>query len=333
MTISFKEQADHERGFSALWDRHVPPDFNVYRETFYKIGRKGRATMLVGVVATIAAFLFFGRFGPAIFLFPIVAVAAFFFTLRSYAPLFRAQKEMSEKFLTALNEHFSDRVVPLKRRSAMQDIFDELADEGMAPRDPAIIGASYGAIDSEFVFFNATVKRETTSMTRDENDQPNNRTFTYQHFLVVQMRLDTNCSTPIRVTPDSKLGNMFTKLTKDWSRVEMDNAAFEKNFEVYCDDVGVAKAVFTEAVQGAFASMREYYSRNRPRLKGKLRIHCLIKAEHMTLIFDDLDDVSGAKLTGRTPEKLVDAAHAGLARMAETIKIVDTYRDLIPILR
>ena len=39
----------------------------------------------------------------------------------------------------------------------------------------------------------------------------------------------------------------------------------------------------------------------------------------MTLIFDDLDDVSGAKLTGRTPEKLV--MRSPVCANMETIKL------------
>ena len=91
--------------------------------------------------------------------------------------------------------------------------------------------------------------------------------------------------------------------------------------------------VMREEVQAAFASMRDYYSKNRPRLKGKTQIYCLIKEREMNFVFFDLDDVAGTKLAGKTPEKLIEAAHTGLARMSEMISLAKTYRALMPQLR
>ena len=335
----FEEQADHEKGFAKLWDKHIAPVFDDYRATYYRTRRKGRVTTALGIAGTLASMLFLGRFGAAVLLFPVVATVAFFFVLRSFAPLMKAKAEIGDRFTMAVNEHFRNDLTPIDRRSALQDIFDGLANEGMAPREAAKIGAAYASSDGSYLFFNATVRRETTShqpdSTSDENNtgQTTQRTFRYDHYLVMQLQLAKPVKTPIRIMPDQRIEKIFTKMTKNWSRVELENAAFEKHFEAYCDEENVLRDVMREEVQAAFASMRDYYSKNRPRLKGKTQIYCLIKEREMNFVFFDLDDVAGTKLAGKTPEKLIEAAHTGLARMSEMISLAKTYRALMPQLR
>ena len=53
----------------------------------------------------------------------------------------------------------------------------------------------------------------------------------------------------------------------------------------------------------------------------------------MSFVFFDLDDGAGTKLAGKTPEKLIEAAHTGLARMAEMVSLAKTYRNLMPLLK
>ena len=337
--IGFEEQAEHEKGFSKLWEKHIAPVFDDYRATYYKTRRKGRVTAALGIAGTLASLFFLGRFGAAVLLFPVVAMVAFFAVLRSFAPLLKARAEISDRFTSAVNEHFQDDLAPVDRRSALQDIFDGLAEEGMAPREAAKIGAAYASSDGSYQFFNATVRRETTSHQPDSMSEDNHtgqttqRTFRYDHYLIMQFQLVKPVKTPIRIMPDHKIGKFFTKMTKNWNRVALENAAFEKHFEAYCDEEDLLRDVMREEVQAAFASMRDYYSKNRPRLKGKAQISCLIKGTEMSFVFFDLDDVAGTKLAGKTPEKLIEAAHTGLARMAEMVSLAKTYRNLMPLLK
>ena len=187
-------------------------------------------------------------------------MVAFFVVLRSFAPLLKAQAEISDRFTRAVNEHFQDDLAPVDRRSALQDIFDGLADEGMAPREAAKIGAAYASSDGSYQFFNATVRRETTSQQPDSlsdehsTSQTTQRSFRYDHYLIMQLQLAKPVKTPIRIMPDHKIGKIFTKMTKNWNRVELENTAFEKHFEAYCDEEALLRDVMREEVQAAFAT-------------------------------------------------------------------------------
>lgn len=330
--IRFEEQTEQEAGFAALWDRHIAPGLGEYSRHY----TKAFLLLAVGWTLLIAIFLavvwiYQKEEAPIIFglngqnIIAVVAIVGAGLGYAAYLPFKKLTKSKQASFKTAIDDHFQDHLTPLDDLELINAAVEDLHSRKILPKNNPSVKAAYQSRDQLYRFYNITFKqtRSSGNQTRQENI----------HYLVLEMTLERSLSSEIRILTDDALENFFRRLFRRGSNVRLANNEFEKLFEVLSNDPELVNEIFTPDLQQNFVDMQNYFFTSSSRWTGSRRITAGLKGNTFSLAIHGLDDVAGQKLAIQSPKKLVQSARTAIRRMHEVMEIVETLRDVMPIIK
>lgn len=328
----FKENTPQEQGFAALWDKHIAPGLDGYTKSYTKniillsvvwVGLIALFLWIVGKYQHDTSDVIMGLDGQNIIVIAAIVGAGLGYLV--YLPFSRLTSGKKTSFKTAIDEHFANRLLPYEDDNAIEAVVSDLHDRKILPKNNPRIRAAYQSRDGLFRFFNITFTQTRTS--------GNNTSREVIPYLVLEMQLNQSLSSEIRILTDDALDNFFRRIFQSKKTVRLANNEFEKLFEVFSNDAELVNTIFTPDVQQNFVDMQNYFFTPYSRWSGSRRITAGLKDDTFTIAIHGLDDVAGEKLAIRSPKKLVQSAKTAIQRMNEVIEIVETLREVIPVIK
>ena len=330
--LSFQETTPEEKGFAALWDRYIAPGLGDYSGAYTKyfaalcVVWGLLAVLFMGVLWTYqdhTAPVIMGLNGQNLIVATALMGAGLGYLV--YLPFKKLTSGKKALFKTAIDEHFKDRLQPFEQDDVLENVVDDLYKRKILPKNNPTIRAAYTSHDGLFRFFNVTFVQ-----TRSSGNNTSREVIPY---LVLQMTCTHPLSSEIRVLVDDAVGNFFRRLFRRKTTVQLANSEFEKLFEVFSNDPDLVNSIFTPVVQQNFVDMQNYFFTTSSKWTGSRRITAGLKDDTFTIAIHGLDDVAGEKLAEKSPKKLVQSARLAIRRMNEVIEIVETLRDVMPIIK
>ena len=327
MAYKFFEKTQAEQGFSALWDHYMAPHMADY-ETLYR-----RYLLLAIVIITPTLVLFFGG---AYYMLEVVdkerqnltfnliflamlGVATGIVYL-GYRPLQKLKNASGNQLFAALADHFKNEFVPFENDDELEDVAGFLQDEKLTSPGSISIGASFICAhdDKHYRFFNVSYSSGTDK----------NRTIV--RYLVIHLKLAITVSDKIRILPDRGIANGLVRLVHRRKNVRLANQAFEKRFEVYSRNEALTNTLLSEPLQQSFVDMQDYFTKGRPWWQGRCKVTAMLEKDEMVICLEGLGDIAAHRLAGRSPGKVVDAAHTAIQRLSQIPFIVSNLRATMP---
>ena len=327
MSIEFTEKTEAERGFAAVWDHYIAPHLEDYGVRY----RRYRLLAILVMTPTICLF-FAGAFyrleiappDEQDLMFQLSFLAMLGVTSAicyfGYRPFARVKQEAGTQLFHALSEHFKAEFTPYDDKAELEEVADFLQDEKLTSRGSISIGAAFlcARPGRHYRFFNCTYTSGT------------DRNRTVVSYLVLHLKLAVKVPVKIRILPDRGIANGLVRVLHRRKNVPLSNRAFEKRFEVYSHDEATAIELLTEPVQQSFVDMRDYFSKGRRWWQESCKVTAMFERDEMVICFSGLDDIAGHDLAGRSPEKIIDAAHVAINRLSQIPFIVQNLRDVMP---
>ncbi|MCE2517569.1 MAG: DUF3137 domain-containing protein [Alphaproteobacteria bacterium] len=325
----FIEQTEAEQGFAQHWDRFVKPNFDHYQQHYYRY----LALALGGFVAAAAMFFIGAGFllggeGSNDTSLKIATLVLLGLCCGGgylgYVPLKRLTDASGNQLAQALNAHFKSWITPIADTSSLKDSGEYLQQEGLTTAGSVKISSAYEGETkgTPYLFYNC---RYTS-----RRSNGNNSSTTVVTYLIIHLKLNAEMPSAIRIKVDQGIMNIFGRIFTRKKNLRLANKAFEKRYEVYCDDLDHAASVITPELQDSFVGMHQYFATGERWFHKKSEISCLIEDDEMILCFSGLDDLTGFKLAGRSPKKIVDAAHTAIRQMTQIPFIVENMREVVP---
>lgn len=325
----FVEQTEAERGFAQHWDRFVKPNFDHYQRHYYRY----LALAVTGFVVATAIFLIgldilLGDDGARdtskkIMTLGLLALCSGGGYL-GYLPLKRLTDASGNQLVQALNAHFKSWITPISETEELIESGEYLRQEGLTTSGQVKVTSAYQGETkgTPYIFYNCTYT--------SRRSHGNNTSTTVVTYLIIHLKLNAPMSSAIRIKVDRGLMNIFSRIFTRKKNLRLANKAFEQRYEVFCDDLDHAAAIITPELQESFVGMHKYFATGERFFDKKSQISCLFEDDEMILCFSGLKDLTGFKMAGRSPKKIVDAAHTAIRQMTQIPVIVENMREVVP---
>lgn len=314
--MAFIEKTDLEHGFSALWDTEIAPSLDAYRAKYNPrfwlavIGQLVAILIAIGAYGAALAQNVMQGESQVLILCCVLLAAALMFA--AYYPLSKIQGSFDGFMKQVVSDHYGDILLPAETDKNATFLIDQMQTLDMIEHGRRTLSNHYVGTyrDCALEMFNLCLQR----------GYGRNQTSDFYFLLDVTVPMEFDGEVVIK-SDYGRVINFMRGMFSDRKQVKFDHAAFEKRYEVYAENMDVARQLISPEFCDNLLDIPKLFPRSYGVAPARLR--GAFHQGRFTLIVPHNDDMFGLWPHQTAPGRVEAGCRRLIARMGIVKKVVD----------